>query len=1615
MEDKQETPDMKEMKGNTRPSSLLPALLCGALTILALGGAQVVVAGNNDAKDFSNIPMEMRQNSAPANIMYILDDSGSMHDNRVGIGSSSLLNDGTSDPVPAWLFARHDTNTLYYDPSREYAPWPGLEKGSSLPRIPLAKITAAPNWPEIPSELSTCATDNTQHLRNTAYTAYNGKDGSGETTRDMTATATWYTSETPQTFPYLDYADASLCYGSPRSYDYNISYGYFPAANSLPDGKPLPATHYFVCKDKNKSCTTVTEAWTFSTPAPTTPGIATDNELWLVVLRHNIGGAPQRQFYKVSALTPEQHIVPFTLGKPSGDTGCYSPGEPAKYIFYVYQLQESNLDGPYNDNDAKVPDEVKPHWTRPDGTAHNPTPTEELENFLQWYVYHSTRNFETMNAIATSLQELSGVNVGMYSINTAANYGGDPKLRIGVMPVKVGETDRSDYLLCRLYNYYAKDGVTPFTQAYEQVGRYFDMSRTASSDTFVVGDDQGKKKPYEDDANGGSCQQAFIINFTDGVFDYWPLPYYSYPYKYVANDSPDGDGDGRVIQTSISTADCPDPPTQPVKPTPPSRPCKVALEKSESKGSCGCLTTPPADTGICPKDNQAKDPCLNFLPSVSTPIIPGTKYCGSYYSSGPTACCAQCVTYSCPEYDDNDPSYQAALDDYNAKLADYNVKNADYQAKLADYNAKKGTCEKTTSTFWPTISDFAKYYYANDLAPDVHNYVPTTARDKNSFQHIVTYSVSLGVYSSLTNSYYDQETKKYYSYTDYRDDPYFDNHPQPKWGSTSYATDFLWQASFVSKGIFYNVTDAGALTTAFRSIVANIGASPEGVGAAAVNNGGRLNDTATIYVGRYNTTNWTGQLAAYPVSKLTGKIGAKEIWEASKKLKERTPDNRLIFTSDGNGEGLNFTEDSLNAPNGLTAGQKQMLGYAASGTNTFADNIRYIRGGDVSGLRKRDNILGDIIHSSPVLLRSAAMGVNDPTDPGTIYVGANDGMLHAFDVKTGEERFAFIPSQAHDHLLALGASSYGGSNHRYYIDATPVAGRMTFFDDTTKPMTRTRDMRFLVSGLGRGGRGYFALKVADIAYEKDGDKNVKQKVLQQAENINSATSMSDVTNMLQWEYPTRDMIVTPPVSTRLEDKTDQPLTLSSGPCTYKTYNEGGQNNPDGDGDLYCADGHGTQVLAYRDADLGYSYSAPVIFPSNNRKKKNVGLLYPSGNQDHPWVVVFGNGYGSESGKAVLYVLDALSGKLIKKIDTMSDPSKVSTAVKNGLSSPAELDVDNDGQVDFVYAGDLYGNLWKFDFRSTEPKDWDVVRNSAGDPQPLFSTMQGDQLGQPITSRPDIVAHNKKKGYIIVFGTGQFIGPSDFDDTKTQSLFGIWDSDIPSADIKLTKYLGAWKRDGESKNSFSDGTGTFPNASLLKQKVRFQGTPLGAQCGGADGCPEVRVVSNNLIKWYNKNDTTTFPHVGWYLDLPGLEPIEFDSAPASSSAKASERIIDDVRIRYGKVIALSFTPSGEGVCSAGGSSVLMELSAFNGGGPKKAQLNLGSGTLGKGDYFSLGGDNNSFTASGLIMNGKATMPTIIPGVNPKTEYKVQFDNSGVARSTLEDVPSPALFWREASQN
>lgn len=193
-----------------------------------------------------------------------------------------------------------------------------------------------------------------------------------------------------------------------------------------------------------------------------------------------------------------------------------------------------------------------------------------------------------------------------------------------------------------------------------------------------------------------------------------------------------------------------------------------------------------------------------------------------------------------------------------------------------------------------------------------------------------------------------------------------------------------------------------------------------------------------------------------------------------------------------------------------------------------------------------------------------------------------------------------------------------------------------------------------------------------------------------------------------------------------------------------------------------------------DPDMGYSFGQGFIVDTNAG-----------------YVAIFPNGYDSANGKAVLFAWQLGSDGTPLTIEPMrintgvgsndSGPDGIpfsSDDACNGLSTPALVDDNLDGLIDTAYAGDLLGNLWKFDLSSSTISDWDVAyEDTDGTKMPLFQARNLSGFRQPITTAPDVMSHCdfNRRGNIVVFGTGRYIGMDDYlTYASVETLYGVWD-------------------------------------------------------------------------------------------------------------------------------------------------------------------------------------------------------------------------------------------------
>ena len=281
-----------------------------------------------------------------------------------------------------------------------------------------------------------------------------------------------------------------------------------------------------------------------------------------------------------------------------------------------------------------------------------------------------------------------------------------------------------------------------------------------------------------------------------------------------------------------------------------------------------------------------------------------------------------------------------------------------------------------------------------------------------------------------------------------------------------------------------------------------------------------------------------------------------------------------------------------------------------------------------------------------------------------------------------------------------------------------------------------------------------------------------------------------------------------------------------------------------------------------DAHLGYSFSEPTIVLMNNGR----------------WAAITGNGLddtatdatGGQSQLFIIYLDGGIDGVWTEGKDYLRIATGAGSRTdRNGLFSPAVIDLDGNGTADRVYAGDLKGNLWTFDISDASQSNW---KNPYGGP--LFTA----RAGQPITVKPVVTRHpsgasGNDPNLMIYFGTGRFLNDADKTLKTGQSFYGIWDSAKP----RLTR------------------------ANLAAQTFLLD-----------DDAKRARVLNPHLTVNYEKLNGR---HYGWYIDLPS----------------AGERVVAEALVR-GNMIFFNTVVPDISVCASGGTGWEMSVQLVNGGSP-----------------------------------------------------------------------------------
>lgn len=763
-----------------------------------------------------------------------------------------------------------------------------------------------------------------------------------------------------------------------------------------------------------------------------------------------------------------------------------------------------------------------------------------------------------------------------------------------------------------------------------------------------------------------------------------------------------------------------------------------------------------------------------------------------------------------------------------------------------------------------TMADIAFSYWATDLRSDLDNkvagYLPdksttlfgvplTTGQDprdnkeiywnpKNdpaSWQHLVQFMIGFGASGTLPN-----ETAVYNRL----------RNGAIAWPEVAVGTDDgrkiddMWHAAINSRGSFFTASDPAALVKAITDIIASIIARRGGSTAIAVSLP-ILTSTIAGFRAGYDTSDWSGFLTKEGLNP-DGTSNGNIAWEAGCLLTggscsgtattppDLTPAQRKLFTYDSAStlkKGITFQWASLNSAQQAVLNKNPSTGVVDNNGQKRLDYLRGVRTNETTAplMRRRTSLLGAVINSQPLYV-SGATGTNNegffddgtpemaPTAPTyqefqnsvknrppTVYVGANDGMLHAFDAVTGRERFAYVPDIMFGNGKLAELTNVDTTQLIVTVDDAPIVK-----DVFLRGQWRT----VLVGTYRLGGRGIYALDV-------------------------TSPDTFGATNVL-WEF-TNKTLVDPPAST------SSPLGY-----TYSSANIGRLNN-------------GKWVVV---ASTGY-------FPTSNPD--------PRGNPDAATS-------DANINKTALLVIDLETGALIRKIDTSSAP-QASGVQTWGLSTPAGYDYGGGAGTDEIFvAGDLAGNLWRFDLTSANSSDWGVDL--------MFKTYTTAPTAanppvQPISVMPVALRDMTRNGLPIwIFGTGKYLGKED------RTAIGIPSNIGPQAFYGIRDY-------GSTRNPTSDAStlSTYPiTVAQLTSQTMTQSA-------------DVRSLTDVAVPQTSR---------GWRI-------------PLNLSNEKGERAVVTLVPLYptNRAILATLIPQGDDPCSPGRRGAFMVVDGTNGGPPREA--------------------------------------------------------------------------------
>lgn len=803
--------------------------------------------------------------------------------------------------------------------------------------------------------------------------------------------------------------------------------------------------------------------------------------------------------------------------------------------------------------------------------------------------------------------------------------------------------------------------------------------------------------------------------------------------------------------------------------------------------------------------------------------------------------------------------------------ATYFVVGASYWANTHDIRGTQWTAEATkqrpgmrVTTYWLDVNEFGQQT------------LPSTHRNSNQFY----LSAKYGGFKDVTGS----------------GDPF-----KKLDASGSIVTDTTnvnWErqtsdANLKEAKNYFLSSSADTVLAALDEIFANVASEANSIAGGAISTSRVTSSGGLIYQAQFDPADWSGDLVAYSLGLSTDgtqiQIGSAttSIWTnsggqpvgAAGKLDDTDPGNRNIYVGFNSSATTPVFDSSAFTWTAVDDSVKTALYTSPETADVQGQNrLNYLRGdrtleaGGTAGgtFRRRGSKLGDIVNSGIAYVAGPTQTISDASYASfysanqsrvpALYVGANDGMLHAFNATTGAELFAYIPSWVVPNLMALTASPY---THRSYVDGTPTVNEANL-GSTTSADWRT----VLVGGSGGGGQGVYALDVTDP----------------------TAFATTSGNSKILWEFT---------------DKHDVDMGNVIGtPQILKLNIAAGSSTPDYRYFAVVASGVNNQVADGRASTTGQ----PALFFLRLDKAKSAA-----------WEL------GVNYYKVNFPVITT---------DSSLPSGLANFTVRSGIA----------GEVTYLYAGDLQGNLWKLDFRTTSADSWSLNNLSffknSGTAIPMFVATDGATTPnrQPITMAPALI-FGPNRGIIVSFGTGRYLSAADNSAPfKVQSMYSVFDNNSVTPDST------------SSPTAAISGRGRLQAGTVTSTSITFSGFAWGRPTA----------------------DTDTSSRAGWYFDF-------YNSGTTSTLTGTGERQISGLGVLAGRLIFGSVIPAVTSCDNGTGNLYVVDTLSGNGSATVSDVGILGEPFLTRVGYSTLyisdpTGSRNETTRYQIIKQGSGGLGT-----------------------------------------